>query len=101
MRKFHNFMKDTPAFQAAPEGHQELRFKPFSAWLVFTDLVSHACVEGQFAFIDTFIVPLANCELPERAPINLLQRSAEPTSVDVMAQAEPGIVSRKARAVQR
>jgi hypothetical protein len=73
MRRFHNFMKDTPEFQATPEGHCEFRFAPFSAWIVFTDMVSHACIEGQYAFIDTFVVPLRNCRLPEMAPINLLK----------------------------
>jgi hypothetical protein len=73
MRRFHNFMKDTPAFQSAEEGHREFRFKPFSAWMVFTDMVSHACIEGQHAFIDTFVVPLANCRLQAMAPINILK----------------------------
>ncbi len=73
MRRFHNYMKDTPAFQKTPEGHQEFRFKPFSAWMVFTDGVSHACIEGQFAFIDTFIIPVANAAHPELAPINVLK----------------------------
>jgi hypothetical protein len=73
MRRFHNFMKDTPSFQSAPEGHREFRFKPFSAWMTFTDRVSHACIEGRFAFIDTFVIRLASFRLPESAPINLLR----------------------------
>jgi hypothetical protein len=73
MRRFHNFMKDTPAFQSTPEGHREFRFKPFSAWMVFTDRVSHACLSGQHAFADTFVIPLASCRLPEQAPIHLLK----------------------------
>lgn len=73
MRSFHNFMKDTPAFQDDPERHEEIRFPPFSAWMVLTDTVSHASVSGQFAFVTTGIVPLANCRHPELAPINLLR----------------------------
>lgn len=73
MRRFHNFMKDTPAFQSTPEGHQEFRFKPFWAWMVFTDRVSHACVSGQYAFADTFVIRLGSCRLPDLAPINLLK----------------------------
>lgn len=73
MRRFHNYMKDTPEFQAVKEGHEEFHFPPFSAWMVFTDMVSHACIEGQFAFVDTFIVPLQNCHLPEFAPMNILK----------------------------
>lgn len=73
MRRFHNYMKDTPAFQSTPEGHQEFRFKPFQAWMVFTDRVSHACISGQHAFADTFVVRLGSCRLPEMAPINILK----------------------------
>lgn len=76
MRRFHNYMKDTPAFQQQQEGHQEFRFPPFSAWMVFTDTVSHACLSGQFAFIHTCIVPLESCRLPEIAPINLLRQAS-------------------------
>lgn len=76
MRRFHNFMKDTPAFQQDPAGHQEFRFAPFTAWMVFTDMVSHACLSGQHALIYTAVLPLANCRHPELAPINLLRRAA-------------------------
>jgi hypothetical protein len=68
MRQFHNWMKDTPAFQQGPS--ERFAFAPFSAWMVLTDGVSHACVEGQHALVDTFIVPLRNCRLP--APYTLL-----------------------------
>ncbi|MBA3562819.1 MAG: Kdo hydroxylase family protein [Gammaproteobacteria bacterium] len=73
MRRFHNFMKDTPAFQQSMEGHVDLRFKPFSAWMVFTDMVSHASVSGRYALVNTNLVPLANCRLRELAPYNILQ----------------------------
>jgi hypothetical protein len=74
MRRFHNFMKDTPSFQRDPEGHQDFRFPPGSAWMCFTDMVSHACLSGQHCFVDTYIVPLANCELKELAPYYVLER---------------------------
>ena len=73
MRRFHNYMKDTPEFQASEEGHQVFRFGPFTAWMVFTDMVSHASVSGQFALVDTFVVPLRNCRHPEMAPINIIR----------------------------
>jgi hypothetical protein len=72
MRRLHNHMKDTPEFQSTPVGHQEFRFPPFSAWMVFTDGVSHACTAGQHAFIDTFIVPLDCLRRPECAPFHVL-----------------------------
>ena len=75
MRRFHNYMKDTQEFQAAREGHVELRFPPFSAWMVLTDMVSHACISGQHALVNTFLPRLAACRLPELAPINILRGS--------------------------
>jgi 3-deoxy-D-manno-octulosonic acid hydroxylase-like protein len=72
MRRFHNWMKDTPAFQHPP--HERLSFGPFSAWMVLTDGVSHACVSGQHALADTFLIPLRNCRLP--APYHLLAGAA-------------------------
>jgi hypothetical protein len=38
--------------------------------MVLTDGVSHACVSGQHALADTFLIPLRNCRLP--APYDLL-----------------------------
>lgn len=76
MRKFHNYMKDTPEFQQITEGHQEFHFEPFSAWMVFTDMVSHASVSGQHALVFTGLVPLENCRLPELAPFNILRAAA-------------------------
>jgi hypothetical protein len=73
MRRFHNYMKDTPAFQSCADGHAEFRFKPMTAWMVFTDMVSHACIEGQHALVDTFVVPLRSCRLQDLAPLNILK----------------------------
>ena len=72
MRKFHNWMKDTPAFQHPP--HHRFTFAPWSAWMVLTDGVSHACISGQHALVDTFLIPLRNCKLP--APYHLLAGAA-------------------------
>jgi hypothetical protein len=73
MRRFHNFMKDTPEVQQTQEGHEELSFAPYSAWMVLTDGVSHACLSGQFAFVDTFVIPLESCRLPEESPYGVLR----------------------------
>ena len=73
MRRFHNFMKDTPAFQSDPEGHEEYRFPPLSAWMVFTDMVSHASVSGQHALVTTMLLRLENCRHSGLAPINILK----------------------------
>jgi hypothetical protein len=73
MRRFHNFMKDTPSFQARDADYREIRFAPGSAWMVFTDTASHASVSGQHALVNTFIVRLSRCRLPESAPMNILR----------------------------
>jgi hypothetical protein len=75
MRKFHNFMKDTPSFQSDPAGRVEMRFKPGSAWMVLTDMVSHACLSGQHCINYTALLPLADCQHPELAPYNIFTKS--------------------------
>lgn len=72
MRRFHNWMKDSPTFQQPP--HQRFCFAPGSSWMVLTDGVSHACMSGQHALVDTFLVPLRNCKRP--APFHLLAGQA-------------------------
>jgi hypothetical protein len=76
MRRFHNFMKDTDAFQEDMSTHEVIRFAPFSAWSCFTDSVSHACIGGRHALVSTFEVPLANCRLKEYAPYHILDGAA-------------------------
>lgn len=73
MRRFHNYMKDTPAFQARDGDYHELRFAPGSAWMVFTDSASHASLSGQHALVNTFIVRLAQCRVAPVAPLNILR----------------------------
>ena len=68
MRRLHNFMKDEPSFRDDMRDYREIRFPPYSAWMVFTDGVSHASLAGQFAFVTTCIVPRRNLRLPERSP---------------------------------
>lgn len=76
MKRFHDFMKDTPEFQNDPAGHAEVRFAPYSAWTVFADGVSHGCKSGQHCFIWTALPPLANAHFPELAPMNVLRAAA-------------------------
>jgi hypothetical protein len=80
MRKFHNFMKDTPSFQTDPDGRIEIRFEPMSAWMVLTDMVSHACLSGQHCLNYTALLPLEDCQHPELAPYNILAGKTESLS---------------------
>lgn len=41
---------------------------------MFTDLVPHAAVSGQYALEQTFIVPKSALVLPEIAPVRVLER---------------------------
>jgi hypothetical protein len=79
MRRFHNYMKDDPSFRQDHTQELKISFPPFCSWMVLTDGVSHACISGQHALVDTFLVPLANSRLPELAPFEILRR---PTAVN-------------------
>jgi hypothetical protein len=76
MRRIHNYMKENPTFRDSREGYQEIHFPPLSAWMVFTDGISHSVLTGQHALVTTVIVPLANCRKPELTPYHVLARSA-------------------------
>jgi len=76
MKRFHDYLKDSPEFQHELEHHVEMRFAPYSAWMVFADGVSHGCLSGQHCFIWTALTPLANAHFPELAPINVLRAAA-------------------------
>lgn len=76
MKRFHDYMKDSPEFQNELQHHVEIRFAPYSAWMVFADGVSHGCLSGQHCFIWTALTPLANAHFPELAPINVLRAAA-------------------------
>jgi hypothetical protein len=76
MRKFHNYMKDTPAFQETDDSVQTFNFEPYCAWMVLTDMVSHASYSGQHALVYTGLISLQNCRLQELAPFNILRAAA-------------------------
>ncbi len=77
MRQLHNYMKESPEFREGADGFERYEFPPYSAWEVLTDMVSHACLSGQYALVTTFIIPLANCRLRELAPYEVLQHPPE------------------------
>jgi hypothetical protein len=76
MRRIHNYMKENPAFRDSREGYQEIHFPPMSAWMVFTDGISHSVLTGQHALVTTVLIPLANARNPSLAPFHVLARSA-------------------------
>lgn len=72
MRRIHNYMKEDPGFRSDLADYQEIRFPPGSAWMVFTDGISHAALEGQYAFVSTALIPLQNCRNRARTPLGIL-----------------------------
>jgi hypothetical protein len=48
--------------------------------MVFTDTFSHACISGQHAFVDTFIIRLEACRVHETAPYHVLRRGIAPAT---------------------
>lgn len=75
MLSFHHFLKANGAYQDdAPK--TRLVFPPGSTWIVFTDMVSHAVLSGQYALEQTFVVARQSLALPEKAPIAILERLA-------------------------
>jgi hypothetical protein len=75
MLRFHHFLKENTAYQeGAPK--TRLEFPPGATWIVFTDMVSHAVLSGQYALEQTFVVARSSLIVPEKAPIAILERLA-------------------------
>jgi len=75
MHGCHNAMKEDERFQQdSPKRRWE--FAPDSSWIVFTDCVSHAVLEGQYALEQTFIVSRSAMVVPELAPVAILEKIA-------------------------
>ena len=76
MRRIHNYMKETSAFIDDLKDYKEIHFAPMSAWMVFTDGISHSVLSGQHAFVTTALIPLENCRKQELTPYGILAKSA-------------------------
>jgi hypothetical protein len=75
MHRCHNAMKEDANFrETCPK--QRWEFPPGSSWIVFTDCVSHAVLEGQYALEQTFLVSRQAMVEPEKSPIAILERIA-------------------------
>lgn len=75
MHRCHNAMKEDANFrESCPK--QRWEFPPGSSWMVFTDCVSHAVLEGQYALEQTFLVSREAMVEPQKSPIAILERIA-------------------------
>src|SRR5271155_1652604 len=72
MHECHNAMKEDTAFQKSV-AMQRWEFPPNSTWIVLTDCVSHAVLEGQYALEQTFIISRRAMVRPEISPIAILE----------------------------
>jgi hypothetical protein len=72
MMRFHNFLKENSSFQA--NCHKEsLQFPPGSSWMVYTDMVPHAVLSGQYALEQTFLVEHTALVAPASSPLSVLE----------------------------
>jgi len=72
MMRFHNFLKENATYQA--HGKREAwSFPPGSSWMVYTDMVPHAVLAGQYALEQTYLVSPEAMVAPEHAPLSMLQ----------------------------
>ena len=73
MMRFHNYLKENSSFQQNC-AKQHWEFPPGSSWMVYTDMVSHAVLSGQFALEQTLIVSRQAMVVPEKSPYEVLSR---------------------------
>lgn len=73
MLGIHDHMKADQDYQSqAPQ--TQLAIPPGTTWACYTDSVSHAAMSGQFAFEQTFYLPVSAMKDPERSPLRVLER---------------------------
>jgi hypothetical protein len=73
MLGIHDRMKADQDYQLnVPQ--TQLEIPPGTTWACYTDSVSHAAIAGQFAFEQTFHLPVSAMKNPERSPLRVLER---------------------------
>ncbi len=73
MLSFHDYLKHNSEYQKNCPKYR-FEFPPGSTWMVFTDIVPHAVLSGQYALEQTFIVARDSLLLREKAPASILER---------------------------
>jgi 3-deoxy-D-manno-oct-2-ulosonic acid (Kdo) hydroxylase len=72
MLGIHDSMKADQNYQSQVS-QTELAIAPGTTWACFTDSVSHAAMSGQFAFEQTFYLPVSAMKNPDRSPLRVLE----------------------------
>lgn len=73
MLNIHDRMKEDEDYQKNAE-QQEVRFPPASTWIVQTDHVSHAAMQGQHVLEQTFYLPVHGMQNPDLSPLRVLEK---------------------------
>ena len=80
MMRFHNFLKENASFQAGCR-KESLQFPAGSSWMVYTDMVPHAVLSGQYALEQTFLVAHEAMVTPESSPLSVLEAMTQSSLV--------------------
>jgi 3-deoxy-D-manno-oct-2-ulosonic acid (Kdo) hydroxylase len=72
MLGFHDYLKFNADYQRDCAKYR-FEFPPDSTWMVFTDVVPHAVLSGQFALEQTVIVKRESLLKREHAPVTILE----------------------------
>jgi hypothetical protein len=72
MLTFHDYLKANSDFQQNCPKYR-FSFPPGSTWMVFTDIVPHAVLSGQYALEQTFIISPSSLSARGHAPISILE----------------------------
>ena len=73
MLGFHDYLKFNADYQENCAKYR-FEFPPDSTWMVFTDVVPHAVLSGQFALEQTVIVRRESLAGKQHAPIAILEQ---------------------------
>ena len=73
MLQLHDRMKEDQAFQQSTP-QTAFDFPAGSAWMAFTDQVSHAAMAGQYQLEQTFLLPVGAMLDPDGSPLRVLER---------------------------
>jgi hypothetical protein len=73
MLQMHDKMKADDVYQQQVN-QQEIRFPANSSWIVQTDHVSHAAMQGQYVLEQTFYLPVHAMQDETLAPVRMLEK---------------------------
>ncbi len=73
MLQLHDRMKADSAYQERA-AQTSFDFPAGSAWLAFTDQVSHAAMAGQYQLEQTFLLPVEAMQEPAHSPLRVLEK---------------------------